>query len=405
MTAAMRAGKRPIVIACLLFLLSCSVETGGLFSHSRPGDTATYSKYGRALVDHGRVPYKDFYDEYPPGSVPVFALPAVIDDAHYVLVFKLWMTLCGLGLVVCTTWTLRHLGLSYLRLAPLLAAPFLMGPVFMNRYDPLAALIVSLALVALLRSRERLTGALLGIGTVVKVYPAVVVPLVARRVRDRFGTAAAFAVAAAVLFLPFFALAPGGVGYSLWTQLKRHLEIESLGASILLVFSKLGVHRVNWIAGAPGSVDLGGGAADVVGTLSSLLAIGLVLLVAWVYWRGADNDAQLVTAWAAAIGAFTIFAKVFSPQYLTWLVGVIPLAAGRKGLYASWALLAGVALTQPYSYWGGRHGLQNQNWTVWALGLRNALLVAAFVLVFAALRDGSRSMQGVRKDRQSAPTA
>ena len=28
------------------------------------GDTVTYAKYGRALVDHGRIPYRDFYDEY-----------------------------------------------------------------------------------------------------------------------------------------------------------------------------------------------------------------------------------------------------------------------------------------------------------------------------------------------------
>ena len=120
--AAMSRGKRPVVLACVLFLVSCSLETGGLFSHARPGDTATYSKYGRALVNDGRIPYKDFYDEYPPGSVPVFALPALIDDAHYVLVFKLLMTACGLGLVICTTWTLRHLGLGYVRLAPLLLA-------------------------------------------------------------------------------------------------------------------------------------------------------------------------------------------------------------------------------------------------------------------------------------------
>ena len=130
-------------------------------------------------------------------------------------------------------------------------------------------------------------------------------------------------------------LAPGGVGYSFWTQLKRHLQIESLGSSILLAGSKLGIHHVHWIRGKPGSIDLGGRLPDVVGGLSSLLSIALVLLVARAYWQGRDDDRRLVTAWAAAIAAFTIFGKVLSPQYLTWLVPVIPLAAGRKGLYAA----------------------------------------------------------------------
>ena len=77
-------------------------------------------------------------------------------------------------------------------------------------------------------------------------------------------------IAAAVLVLPFFLLAPGGVGFSLWTQLRRHLQIESLGASILLVGSKLGIHHVGWIDGKPGSIDLGGLTADTVGVISSV---------------------------------------------------------------------------------------------------------------------------------------
>jgi Glycosyltransferase family 87 len=379
------------VVAALLFVIACAAAYGGLLSHAYPGDTVTYAKYGRALVDHGRIPYRDFYDEYPPGSVPVFAAPAVIWDAHYVLVFKLLMTACGVGFVVCATWILRRLELSYLRLAPMVLAPPLLGPVFLNRYDPLPAVLTSLALVATLLARERATGALLGVGTLVKLYPAVTVPVVWRRIHSRRAIVA-FVVAAAVLFLPFFVIAPGGVGYSIWTQAKRHLQIESVGSSLLLVVSKLGIHHVGWIPGKPGSIDLGGGLAYAVGTLSSLLAIALVLLVAWEYWRGPDTDARLVTAFAGTVAAWTVFGKVLSPQYLTWLVPLVPLAAGRKGLAAAGTLLAALALTQP-EYWLGNHGLRNQDYSVWLLLLRNALLVATFCLLWLQLRERSRMQE------------
>jgi hypothetical protein len=375
------------VVACALSAGACAAAYGGLFSHAYPGDTSVYADYGRALVDHGRVPYRDFYDEYPPGAVPVFALPAIVWNAHYVLAFKLWMTACAVGFTTCAAWILRRLGLSLWRLVPVVSAPLLLGPVFLNRYDPLPALLGSLALVALLRSRDRTAGGLLGAATAVKLYPAVVLPLVARRIRLWQGAAAAFVAAVAVFVLPFFALAPGGVGYSFWTQLKRHLQIESLGASVLLAGSKLGIHHIHWIRGKPGSIDLGGRLPDVVGGVSSLLSIALVLLVARVYWQGRDDDSRLVTAWAAAIAAFTVFGKVLSPQYLVWLVPVVPLAAGRKGLYAAGTLLAALALTQP-EYLYHRYGLRNQDWTVWVLVLRNSLLVATFCLLYAQLRPG-----------------
>ena len=386
----MTPGARVALVACAVFLAACALGYGGIFSHAYPGDTATYSKYGRALVNDGRVPYRDFYDEYPPGTEPLFALPALISDGHYVLVFKLLMVACGLGCVVCTAWIAGRLGLSPLRLAPLVLAPLLVGPVFLNRYDPLPALLTSLALVALLRRRERATGTLLGADTAIKVYAAVTLPLAARRLLTSYRSAVAFVVAGGVLFLPFFLLAPGGVGFSLWTQMKRHLQIETVGSSLLLVGSQLGIHHVGWIAGKPGSIDLGGGLADVVATLSSLLALALVVLVAVSYWRGPDTDARLVTAWAGAVAAWTVFGKVLSPQYMTWLAPLVPLAAGRRGLRATAVFTAALVLTQ-MEYFLGNHGLRDQNWTIWILLARNALLVAAFVLVYRELRAGETS--------------
>src|SRR5207248_10236479 len=98
------------------------------------------------------------------------------------------------------------------------------------------------------------------------------------------------------------------------------------------------------------------------------------------------DDARLVTAFAAVVTALTVFGKVLSPQYLTWLVPLVPLAAGRKGLCAAGAFLVALALTQP-EYIVDKYGLRAQNWTVWALFARNAALVAAFWFLFAALRE------------------
>jgi hypothetical protein len=391
--------RRTALVASALFVLSCLLAFGGLLSHAFPGDTVTYSKYGRALVNDGRIPYRDFYDEYPPGSVPVFAAPAVIWDAHYVLVFKLLMTACGVGCVVCAAWIVERLRLTSWRLAPLVLAPILMGPVFLNRYDALPALLTSLALVAAVQARGVATGALLGAGTAIKIYSAVTLPLAWRRLEGpvwrgrqlRAGPIVAFVVTAGILFLPFFAIAPGGVGFSFKTQIERHLQIETLGSSLLLAGSKLGIHHVDWIAGKPGSIDLGGTVPDVVATLSSLLALVLVALVAVRYWRGPDTDARLVTAWAAAVAAWTIFGKVLSPQYMTWLVALVPLAAGRRGLHAAAVLLAALMLTQ-VEYFGGDHGLRDQDWVVWALLARNLLLVWSFVLLYMQLRP--RSVEG-----------
>jgi hypothetical protein len=246
--------------------------------------------------------------------------------------------------------------------------------------------------VAVIRARDTTAGALLGADTAIKIYSIVTLPLAWRRLRRPRGPVIAFLVAAGVLFLPFFLIAPGGVGFSFKTQIERHLQIETLGSSILLAGSKLGIHHVDWIAGKPGSIDLGGVVPDVVASLSSALALVLVALVAFRYWRGPDTDARLVTAWAGAVAAWTVFGKVLSPQYMTWLAPLVPLAAGRRGLHAAAVFLAALMLTQ-VEYFGGDHGLRDQTWVVWMLLLRNALLVWCFALLYVQLGE-RRSLRG-----------
>jgi hypothetical protein len=380
---------REIAAACLLTAVACAAAYGGLFSHAYPGDTSLYQTWGREVVQGHHVPYRWFFVEYPPGAIPVFVLPEWISDAHYLIVFKLWMTGCAMGFTACAGWICRRLGLSLVRLAPAVLAPVLMGPVFLNRFDPLVAFVAMLGLVAILRARERSAGVWLGIGTAVKLFPVLVLPMLVRRAlatRRLRPAAIGFAAASIVLWGWALAVGPGGVHYSFTVQIERHLQTESLASSILLAGSKLGIHHVQWIEGF-GSIDLGGRVPHVAGIVTSVVSFVLVVLVVWLYSRGAGDDERLVTAFAAAIAAFAVFGKVLSPQYLTWLVPLVPLAAGRRGLWAGGTLLFALALSMPeYLFWG-RYGVRDQNWTVWLLLFRNGLLVTMFCFLVAELRQ------------------
>ena len=81
-------------------------------------------------------------------------------------------------------------------------------------------------------------------------------PLLVARVWRREGRAAALrglAVTvgtALAVYLPFLILAPDGVARSVWRQLGRPLQIESLGAGVLLALHHAAGMPLDW-ASAP----------------------------------------------------------------------------------------------------------------------------------------------------------
>jgi hypothetical protein len=238
--------------------------------------------------------------------------------------------------------------------------------------------------------RSALTGALLAVGFAAKIFAAAVVPVAAIRLLRTEGrpqlarAAVAATLVALVCFGAFAVVAFGGIGFSYWSQARRQLQIESLGASLLLVADQLGVYSTRIVAGAPGSIDLAGIVPDAVAMLSTLVQFGAVVGVTWLYLRGPESEERLVTAYVAAVTAFLIFAKVLSPQYLVWLVPLVPLVGGLHGLAATTTLLAALGLTQ-VELQGYVH-LSIQDYAVWSLVARNVLLVLLFVLLVDALR-------------------
>jgi hypothetical protein len=193
--------------------------------------------------------------------------------------------------------------------------------------------------------------------------------------------AAAAGVGAAVVascFVPFLVLAPHGVWASVVRQTTRPLQIESLGAAALIVAHHVGGLALTMRTGF-GSQNLVGALPHDVGRVLTVLQVAAILGVwAW-FWRG-DTGARerVVAASAASVCAFVALGNVLSPQFLIWLVPLVPLVRGRRGLLASGLLGGALVLTQlwfPNRYW----------WFVYGFHTRETILVSARDLTLVAL--------------------
>src|SRR5438093_4368621 len=143
-------------------------------------DTPLYQRYGDAILA-GKVPYRDFRLEYPPGALPAFVLPSLGPSDRYDGIFNALMFVCAVALVVAVAWALTALGRSGFELyAPVVfvaLSPLLLGSVFPNRFDLWPAALASASLAAFLADRDRLAAGLLGAASAAKLYPAVLAPL------------------------------------------------------------------------------------------------------------------------------------------------------------------------------------------------------------------------------------
>ena len=161
------------------------------------------------------------------------------------------------------------------------------------------------------------------------------------------------AAVVAVVILPFLALAPHGVWTSVERQATRPLQIESLASGVLLAAHQVGGLAIT-MESSRGSQNLTGSLPDALGTASSALLV-LALLGIWAAAaRGPATPERLVRFSAASVVAFIALGKVLSPQFLIWLIPLVPLVRGRRGLVASALLGLALLLTQlwfPIRYW------------------------------------------------------
>ena len=393
--------RRLLVGAAGLFLVSMTLLHWGWYQHALIRDTVEYHRYGAAMVD-GHVPYRDFPVEYPPGALPAFAIPAIGRPSFsvYNREFQILMALCGVGALAAMSVALRELGASLERTAAALSffalAPLVLGSVILYRYDLWPTFLTVAGIAALLARRERLGFAALGLGIAAKAFPAVVLPPALAYVwrtrgrREALLCLGAAAAVAAVVVIPFLALAPHGVWESVVRQTTRPLQLESLGAALLLAAHQAGGLALT-VDSSRGSQNLVGSLPHAFGTASSVLLV-LALAGIWIAAaRGPATPERLVRWSAASVAAFVALGKVLSPQFLIWLLPLVPLVRGRRGLAASALLGLALLLTQvwfPIRYFDL---VALDAFPSWVLLARDLVLVALLAVLTAPARESPRS--------------
>jgi hypothetical protein len=371
----------------------------GFYERDQIVDTPVYQRHAERMLD-GQVPYRDFRVEYPPASLPIFLVPAIghrHDEAGYRRAFERLMALCGLltvaGAALCLMALRAEPERVFAALAFVALAPLALGSVILTRFDLWPTALMMLALAAVLAGRVRLGLGGLGLAAAAKIFPAVLVPpalaYVGRRRgrREAIVCACVFALVLVACFLPFVVLSPGGLWDSLHRQADRPLQIESLGSAFLLAAHHLWGYGIT-LNLSHGSQNQGGSLPDALAAVQSVVQAAAVVGLWIAFARGPATQERLVRYSAACVAAFVAFGKVLSPQFLIWLIPLVPLVRGRRGLVASGVLALALVLTQlwfPFRYWDlALRFDERASWLVLARDLTLIVLVAVLAITRTA---------------------
>ena len=412
------------LLTVVAFALLAATST---FEWSRADDASSwdvplYQSFGDRM-EAGALPYRDFEVEYPPGSLPAFLLPSLVAGdgtpvyepvlngpaREYARAFALLMALLLGVATVCTALSLSALratiGAAAAALGLVAASPLLLGELALTRFDALPVALTAGAVAALLHGRTRLAGLVLGLAIAVKLYPLLLLPLVALAVLRRAGrkeAAITVAVAAAAFlatFAPFVVAAPEETWFSIRAQLTRGLQVESLPGSLALaldsVADRLGLGSLGTGVDEGGtgevrSADVTGSLGEVLGVAGGLAAAAIVVGLWLGARRRAGEPSRLVGDLAAVVAAQLALGRVLSPQFLLWLVPLVPLVAGRSGRVATGLLALALAMThvwfpELYRDFVNERGAAETGYLL----LRNGLLLAILAVLLVSRSPSS----------------
>ncbi len=400
------ASRAPLPLLILLFavpIVVAALTPLSDFQGGPQGDVGLYLRRATEVLS-GLAPYRDFPLEYPPFALVPMLAPLVVwpfgppSQGTYAWLFAVQMAvlLVALALVLGRVVRLRatwpgaapvdlraEQRLVGIRLLILAAGASL---ALTWRFDLFPVLLATVGLWAALEHRPAWAGAAIGAGILAKLFPLVVAPALAvawfvPRDWSRLGLSAL--LAGVVLIggmLPFVAVAGhdafGFIGY----QAERGLQIESVGGGLVLLWGLIVGEPVRLFS--PFSAwEVSGPLTDVLLPLTSVALLGGFAALALLGWPRAQAEAArhgavapetIVTLATAALLVLVLTNKVFSIQYVVWLVPFAALLPGQK----FWLAAVAVALTIPIHPVLYEALKEQEALPILVLNLRNALLTA-----------------------------
>lgn len=403
----------------LLFGAAYAIASILLFVVVRLGDVPSsvydgYFPYADAMA-RGVLPYSEevfVYGhwnvwEYPPLTYVFLFIPRLIG----------WTPASYQATYIAMTFVIFVIGLYYTeRIAKdlnknpfrvMLLYTFLMMIMFeylVDRFDIIPTVLLIVVLSLAIRKRYEAAFVLLAAGTLLKLFPAFVFPvlliyMISIREYRRVGLSVVFLTSVAGVIVGLL----GSLGTDPFSFLGYHtdrpLEIESLMASVIL-FLNLFVNLDISLEFSFGSDNVVGALPDSIAPVMLWIAGGLMLACCFVYAyyafrrRTEDlHDASL--AMILILLSFLLFSTVFSGQYMVWAIPLILfcLMFVKNRTYSAFILIIFVVaevLTQ--LNFALNFGLRPEGTDLYALGiiavlLRNILLIYLFG-IFACLLAG-----------------
>jgi hypothetical protein len=390
-------------LALVLFALAHVGIFAGLFRsvYNIPysGTGLFYDYAGKVLS--GLLPYRDFVLEYPPFALVFFTLPRILGESFrwYYVWFQTQVVVFDLLTLGTLYVAARWWSLSVWRVLGVYTVVVLaVGPITLHQYDIFPATFSVLAIVWFARGRDFGAWVFLALGLMTKVYPILLAPVFIildwRANRRRFARAAiAFASTCIVVLLPWLVTAPTSLRVLVNYHTKRGIHLDSTYGTLAFIAQGLGLGLVD-VRMSFASWNLAGRVPDALATVSTfVLAVTLIVVYAIIARRAKDRemdvgrDVEFVAHSSALILVASMAAsKVLSPQYLIWVMVMIPLVT-RPHRLGVWILFTAIGVLTYYMYPHHYNELlAGRTAAVVGMGLRNALLIVLAVVLAIALR-------------------
>lgn len=314
------------------------------------GDVYIYNGWANVMTG-GSFPANDPQWQYPPAAALVMLAPKLISHVGLGYVNSFFIIALAADAVVfllllgqadrisAETMRTPHLSGAWAWVLGI----FALGPIVLMRYDVIVTALAVGGMIATVGSASRRTpesaekrtwvlrGFLLGLGAVVKVWPAVLLAGVPGGRRGLRALLSAVGGALVVCGLLIAAM-PGALSF-LNHQSSRGIEVEAVFASPFMIASWFGypirtVHE-------DGNFQLAGPGTSFVASSAILLTVLGFGIVLW--WRVRRFDASRWTpglmydAGFAVLLVMVVTSRVLSPQYMIWLVGLAALCLAENG--------------------------------------------------------------------------